>query len=44
MSQKDPTSPRNQGRRDFLKIGGAATAALLTPSAFAVTPNMALPG
>jgi len=32
-----------RGRRDFLKVGGAATAALLTPSAFAVTPNKALP-
>ena len=36
-------SGRKQGRRDFLKVGGAATAALLTPSAFAVTPNKALP-
>ncbi|HEY1894823.1 MAG TPA: aldo/keto reductase, partial [Terracidiphilus sp.] len=36
-------SGRKQGRRDFLKVGGVATAALLTPSAFAVTPNKALP-
>ena len=43
MSEKKSVSPRNQGRRDFLKIGGAATAALLTPSAFAVTPNTTLP-
>jgi aryl-alcohol dehydrogenase-like predicted oxidoreductase len=34
----------SQGRREFLKAGGAATVALLTPSAFAVTPNKALPG
>jgi aryl-alcohol dehydrogenase-like predicted oxidoreductase len=32
-----------QGRREFLKMGGVATAALLTPSAFAVTPNKSLP-
>src|SRR6201993_118736 len=43
MSEENSVSPRNQGRRDFLKIGGAATAALLTPSAFAVTPNKTLP-
>ena len=43
MSKMNSPSPRNQGRRDFLKIGGAATAALLTPSAFAVTPNKSLP-
>jgi uncharacterized protein len=33
-----------RGRREFLKMGGVATAALLTPSAFAVTPNKSLPG
>src|SRR3984885_4994088 len=44
MSENNSASPRNKGRRDFLKIGGAATAALLTPSAFAVTPNKSLPG
>jgi aryl-alcohol dehydrogenase-like predicted oxidoreductase len=43
MSENNTASPRNRGRRDFLKIGGAATAALLTPSAFAVTPNKTLP-
>ena len=32
-----------QARRDFLKIGGAATAAFLTPSAFAAAPNNSLP-
>jgi hypothetical protein len=36
-------SGRGQGRREFLKIGSAATAALLTPSAFAVEPNKSLP-
>ena len=44
MSERNSVSPRNKGRRDFLRIGGAATAALLTPSAFAVTPNKSLPG
>src|SRR6201987_1996012 len=43
MSEKNSASPRNKGRRDFLKIGGAATAALLAPSAFASTPNKTLP-
>jgi aryl-alcohol dehydrogenase-like predicted oxidoreductase len=32
-----------QGRRNFLKAGGAAAAALLAPSAFPVTPNKSLP-
>jgi len=41
MSEK--LTGRGRGRRDFLKVGGAATAALLAPSAFAVTPNKALP-
>jgi len=39
----DNLTGRGQRRRDFLKVGGAATAALLTPSSFAVTPNKALP-
>ena len=39
----DKLNGRGQGRREFLKVGGAATAALLTPSAFAVTPNKSLP-
>jgi len=43
MIGKNPASPSSQGRRDFLKIGGAATAALLTPSAFATTPDKTLP-
>ena len=43
MSESIPLSTRKQGRRDFLKVGGAVTAALLTPSAFASTPNKTLP-
>jgi aryl-alcohol dehydrogenase-like predicted oxidoreductase len=41
MSEK--LNPHGHGRREFLKVSGAATAALLTPSAFAVTPNKSLP-
>jgi aryl-alcohol dehydrogenase-like predicted oxidoreductase len=41
MSEK--LDGRSQGRREFLKVGGAATAALLTPSAFADTPTRAIP-
>jgi aryl-alcohol dehydrogenase-like predicted oxidoreductase len=44
MSDSNPLSVPKQGRRDFLKAGGAVTAALLAPSAFAVTPNKTLPG
>jgi len=45
MNETRPLSTRRQGRRDFLKAGGAVTAALLAPSAtFAVTPNKELPG
>ena len=43
MTESSSASPRSRGRGDFLKIGGAATAALLTPSAFAVAPNKTLP-
>lgn len=43
MSDSNPLSKQNRGRRDFLKASGAVTAALLTPSAFAVTPNKTLP-
>jgi aryl-alcohol dehydrogenase-like predicted oxidoreductase len=40
----DPLSARQQARRDFLKTGGAVTAALLAPSAaFADTTNRTLP-
>jgi aryl-alcohol dehydrogenase-like predicted oxidoreductase len=42
MSENQPTAARNQGRREFLKAGGAITAALLAPSALADTPK-ALP-
>src|ERR1700730_12174281 len=41
MSEK--LNGRGHARREFLKVGGAATAALLTPTAFAVTPNKSLP-
>jgi aryl-alcohol dehydrogenase-like predicted oxidoreductase len=41
MSEK--LNGRADGRREFLKTGGAVTAALLAPSAFAVTPNKSLP-
>ena len=43
MSMNDYPSARNPGRREFLKAGGAVTAALLAPSALAVTPNKSLP-
>jgi aryl-alcohol dehydrogenase-like predicted oxidoreductase len=43
MSDNNAVST-GRGRRDFLKAGGAVTAALLAPSAFAVTPNKTLPG
>src|ERR1017187_7212970 len=42
MSENQPAAARNQGRREFLKAGGAITAALLAPSALADTPK-ALP-
>jgi hypothetical protein len=43
MSETNSKRVQLHGRREFLKVGGVATAALLTPSAFAVTPNKALP-
>ena len=44
MNETNPLSARKQGRREFLKAGGAVTAALLAPSAaIAVTPNKELP-
>jgi aryl-alcohol dehydrogenase-like predicted oxidoreductase len=42
MSENLSNAARNQGRREFLKAGGAITAALLAPSALADTPK-ALP-
>jgi len=43
MSEHQPVAAWKQGRREFLKAGGAITAALLAPSALAGTPK-ALPG
>jgi len=43
MSEMSSKRVQLQGRREFLKVGGVATAAMLTPSAFAVTPNKSLP-
>ena len=42
MSENQPVAARKQGRREFLKVGGAVTAALLAPAAMADTPK-ALP-
>jgi aryl-alcohol dehydrogenase-like predicted oxidoreductase len=42
MSENLSNTARKQGRREFLKAGGAITAALLAPSALANTPK-ALP-
>ena len=39
MSEKHTDEARRQGRREFLKAGGAVTAALLAPSALADTPK-----
>jgi aryl-alcohol dehydrogenase-like predicted oxidoreductase len=44
MSDTLPNSARKQGRREFLKAGGAVTAALLAPSALADTPAKSMPG
>jgi uncharacterized protein len=44
MSETQGNSERKQGRREFLKAGGAVTAALLSTSAFADTPAKKLPG
>ncbi|MGB7548171.1 MAG: aldo/keto reductase [Terracidiphilus sp.] len=43
MSEMNPVSPRRQGRREFLKAGGAVTAALLAPSGLAETTKT-MPG
>ena len=43
MSKNLPASAAKPGRREFLKAGGAITAALLAPAALADTPK-ALPG
>jgi hypothetical protein len=39
MSDKHTDTARKQGRREFLKVGGAVTAALLTQSALADAPR-----
>ncbi|HVZ82729.1 MAG TPA: aldo/keto reductase [Terracidiphilus sp.] len=45
MSEETTMQTRKTGRRDFLKAGGAVTAALLVPgAALGVTPNKSLPG
>jgi len=43
MSENPSLAARRQGRREFLKAGGAVTAALLAPAALAESPK-ALPG
>jgi len=43
MNDPNSLSARNPGRREFLKAGGAVTAALLAPSAFAAAPDHTLP-
>jgi aryl-alcohol dehydrogenase-like predicted oxidoreductase len=43
MSKDQPVSARKQGRREFLKAGGAITAALLAPSAALADTRKALP-
>src|SRR6516165_5299 len=44
MSETQRDSGRKQGRREFIKAGGAVTAALLSTSAFADAPTKKLPG
>ena len=43
MSVQDSISARNPGRREFLKTGGAVTAALLVPAALRADAPKALP-
>jgi aryl-alcohol dehydrogenase-like predicted oxidoreductase len=43
VTESQPHTARNRGRREFLKAGGAVTAAFLAPSALAEAPK-ALPG
>ena len=43
MSEYQPVTARRRGRREFLKAGGAAAAALLAPVALAEAPKT-LPG
>jgi len=44
MSEMEPVTARRHGRREFLKAGGAVTAALLTPAALAAETAKTLPG
>src|ERR1017187_5026133 len=44
MSAIQPVAARRHGRREFLKAGGAVTAALLTPSALAAEATRTMPG
>jgi hypothetical protein len=44
MSDVNAVSSRKPGRRDFLKAGGAVTAALLTPSAILADSPKTMPG
>jgi hypothetical protein len=44
MSKNLSVTAVKQGRREFLKAGGALTAAMLAPAALANTPPKALPG
>lgn len=43
MNESNHLPARKQGRREFLKAGGAVTAALLAPSALAATTSKSLP-
>jgi hypothetical protein len=43
MSENESVSARRQGRRDFLKAGGAVTAALLAPTALTADTTKTLP-
>jgi aryl-alcohol dehydrogenase-like predicted oxidoreductase len=44
MSEMEAITARKQGRREFLKAGGAVTAALLAPAALAADTPKTLPG
>jgi uncharacterized protein len=44
MTQSESITARKQGRRDFLKAGGAVTAALLAPAALKADAPKTLPG
>ncbi len=44
MSEEQSVAARNHGRREFLKAGGAVTAALLAPTALTAEATKTLPG